>query len=205
MHLIARTPARQSLYVPFFRLQQGTVDRNDLAALGLSLLGPRGFPHDRDDRRVSSCLRGEEVPRCRSGPPKRQSYRNDDRDLSVIHSRTGRRIRDDPSYVVRGVVRVSLRAKSQFCFRFRFSDRDEASSEAINVRVTFRYVNRYLAGFACDGKSTYDDRDTTQRTKDSSVDRICNSVNSQDTDVDVNLNLGSTSKDEIDSSKSTSF
>lgn len=66
-------------------------------------------------------------------------------------------------------------------------------------------MNRYLAGLVCDNneKGTLD-QDTTERTacKESSVDRTC-SINSQDTDVDINSEL--ISKDEIDLSKSTSF
>lgn len=63
---------------------------------------------------------------------------------------------------------------------------------------------RYLAGLACDGseKSTCD-QDVTERfaCKNSSVDRTF-SINSQDTDVDVNLDSELMIKDEIVSSKS---
>lgn len=73
------------------------------------------------------------------------------------------------------------------------------------VRITLSETNRYLAGLACDGseKDTLD-QDTTERTagKESLVDRTC-SINSQDTDVDVNSEL--ISKDEVDLSKSKSF
>lgn len=60
---------------------------------------------------------------------------------------------------------------------------------------------RYLAGLVCDGseKSACDQNAT--ECKDSSVDRTC-SINSQDTDVDVNLDSELISKDEIVSSKS---
>lgn len=67
---------------------------------------------------------------------------------------------------------------------------------------------RYLAGLACDGseKSTCDQDATDERTacKDNSVDRTC-SINSQDTDVDVNLDSELISKDEIVSSKSMDY
>lgn len=60
---------------------------------------------------------------------------------------------------------------------------------------------RYLAGLVCDGsEKSARDRDATER-KDSSVDRT--SINSQDTDVDINLDSELISKDEIVSSKST--
>ena len=69
-------------------------------------------------------------------------------------------------------------------------------------------MNRYLAGLACDGneKNTFD-QDTTEYTicKESSVDHTTCSVNSQDTDVDINLDSELISKDEIDLSKSMSF
>lgn len=63
---------------------------------------------------------------------------------------------------------------------------------------------RYLAGLACDvtEKSTCDQNATERATcKDSSVDRTC-SINSQDTDADVNLDSELMTKDEIVSSKS---
>lgn len=59
----------------------------------------------------------------------------------------------------------------------------------------------------CDGneKDTFD-QDTTERTacKESSVDRTL-SINSQDTDVDINLDSELISKDEVDLSKSTFY
>lgn len=69
-------------------------------------------------------------------------------------------------------------------------------------------MNRYLAGLTCDGneKDTFD-QDTTERTmcKESSVDHTTCSVNSQDTDVDINLDSELISKDEVDLSKSKLF
>jgi len=68
-------------------------------------------------------------------------------------------------------------------------------------------MNRYLAGLMCDGneKDTFD-QDTTEHTacKDSSVDPTC-SINSQDTDVDINLDSELISKNEVELSKSTLF
>lgn len=63
----------------------------------------------------------------------------------------------------------------------------------------FKTNIRYLAGLVCDGseKSACDQNAT--ECKDSSVDRTC-SINSQDTDVNLDSEL--ISKDEIVSSKS---
>lgn len=70
--------------------------------------------------------------------------------------------------------------------------------------MVFLYLNRYryLAELACDGREKRSLDEETTTCKDSSVHRI-GSVNSQDTDVDVNLDSELISKDEADSSKST--
>lgn len=81
-----------------------------------------------------------------------------------------------------------------------FTHEPDGGSTMIPLTL-FVEIYEYLAELACDGKSMYN-CDTTEHTvpKDSSIDRIC-SINSQDTDVDIILNLEFIPKDEIDFSK----
>ncbi|XP_071632068.1 ropporin-1-like protein [Temnothorax longispinosus] len=83
-----------------------------------------------------------------------------------------------------------------------FSHEPDGGSAMIPLTL-FMEIYEYLAGLACDGNDEKDtlEQNITERTacKDgSSVDRTC-SINSQDTDVDINSEL--ISKDEVDLSK----
>ncbi|EZA51354.1 Ropporin-1-like protein [Ooceraea biroi] len=82
-----------------------------------------------------------------------------------------------------------------------FTHEPDGGSAMIPLTL-FTELYEYLAGLACDGKSRCD-HDTTEHTapKGSSMDRIC-SINSQDTDADINLNLEQIPKDDVESSKS---
>ncbi|XP_011166595.2 ropporin-1-like protein isoform X1 [Solenopsis invicta] len=83
-----------------------------------------------------------------------------------------------------------------------FSHEPDGGSAMIPLTL-FIEIYEYLAGLACDDKEKDTmDQDTTERTacKESSVDRTC-SINSQDTDVDINLDSELISKDEVDLSK----
>lgn len=82
------------------RLQQDAAGRDDLSSLGLPLLGPQGPRQDSRDREISSHLPGKEVPRHSGGSARRQSYRDDDHGLPIVQPRAGRRIRNDPAYIV---------------------------------------------------------------------------------------------------------
>lgn len=73
----------------------------------------------------------------------------------------------------------------------------------INSGMIF-YINRYLAGLACDiNERSLLDEDTTLY-KDGSVQHT-RSINSQDTDMDINLDLELIPKDDLDLSKSMLF
>ncbi|KYM75945.1 Ropporin-1-like protein [Atta colombica] len=84
-----------------------------------------------------------------------------------------------------------------------FSHEPDGGSAMIPLTL-FMEIYEYLARLACDGneKNTFD-QDTTEYTicKESFVDHTTCSVNSQDTDVDINLDSELISKDEIDLSK----
>ncbi|KAL6257444.1 hypothetical protein P5V15_011015 [Pogonomyrmex californicus] len=83
-----------------------------------------------------------------------------------------------------------------------FSHEPDGGSAMIPLTL-FLEIYEYLAKLACDGNEKYTlDQDTTEHTacKDSSVDHTC-SINSQDTDADVNLDSELISKDEVDLSK----
>ncbi|EFN75029.1 Ropporin-1-like protein [Camponotus floridanus] len=79
-----------------------------------------------------------------------------------------------------------------------FTHEPDGGSAMIPLTL-FMETYEYLAGLICDGsEKSARDRDATER-KDSSVDRT--SINSQDTDMDINLDSELISKDEIVSSK----
>ncbi|XP_050452868.1 uncharacterized protein LOC126852275 [Cataglyphis hispanica] len=83
-----------------------------------------------------------------------------------------------------------------------FTHEPDGGSAMIPLTL-FMETYEYLAGLACDGseKSTCDQNVTEHSAcKDSSVDRTC-SINSQDTDADINLDSELMTKDEIVSSK----
>ncbi|KYN06633.1 Ropporin-1-like protein [Cyphomyrmex costatus] len=84
-----------------------------------------------------------------------------------------------------------------------FSHEPDGGSAMIPLTL-FMEIYEYLAKLACDGneKDAFD-QDTTERTmcKESSVDHTTCSINSQDTDADINLDSELISKDEVDLSK----
>ncbi|XP_032686113.1 ropporin-1-like protein isoform X2 [Odontomachus brunneus] len=82
-----------------------------------------------------------------------------------------------------------------------FSHEPDGGSAMIPLNL-FMEIYEYLAGLPCDDseKSSCDEEMSTR--KDSSTHHI-SSINSQDTDADVNLDLESMSKDEVDSYSKT--